>query len=199
MKFKIMKNILFFLLLISFFSCKKDMLYENKFSVVNNNGILHVKYFSSLNYRNYDTLCFIYEAIRFYEKKSELQDCPDSESHPNVRVNAQLRLVNVHKSTGQVIPVSNWHTYSNVGGLNISWYLYPPLHEYWYAIEFNYCYRVDDVNGMFFVIDFWGSDGMRTHTDPFWGADVIACISSPISAGDRVAHCTLNSDCSISP
>ncbi|MCS6824878.1 MAG: hypothetical protein NZ529_11345, partial [Cytophagaceae bacterium] len=196
-----MRKISFIFLVFAFISCHQDSLFiHEKTDIpsevkIDEDGVIHVVIKPDVNYRTSDTLCYLYEALRFIESHPT---CPDqADQGSRIRVNTKLRLVKVSKQTSQITPITEWTTFNNVGGLNISWYLHPPLQDYWYATQFEYCYKSSSVNEVFWLLDFWGDDGMRVHTDPFNAYDVKGCTSAPISQEHIVIKCTLNSDCSI--
>ncbi|MCS6824877.1 MAG: hypothetical protein NZ529_11340, partial [Cytophagaceae bacterium] len=197
-----MRKISFIFLVFAFISCHQDSLFiYEKMDIssevkIDEDGVIHVVIKPDANYRTSDTLCYLYEALRFFK---DFPSCPtEEEQATRTRVNTRLRLVKVSKLTLQVTPITEWTTFNNVGGLNISWYLHPPLQTYWYATQFDYCYRNDAMNAGFWLLDFWGDDGMRLHTEPFTAYDVKGCTFAPVSHGDIIVACTLNPDCTIS-
>jgi hypothetical protein len=197
-----MKKLLFLFLFLIFISCYKDGTFIEETNVhskmsIDEDGVVHFAFMpvTAFNRTASDTLCYLYEALRFIIFSS----CPDEEDDGiRTRVNTRLRLVKISKLTLQVTPITEWITFNNVGGLNISWYLHPPLEDHWYATQFDYCYRTDNINEHFWLLDFWGDDGMRLHMEPFTAYDVKGCTYAPVSQGDIIVACTLNRDCTIS-
>ncbi|MBX2892692.1 MAG: hypothetical protein KF734_17315 [Saprospiraceae bacterium] len=216
-----MKNIplspiLALFVLVSLFSCTKDPqkpiakdadLGHVLNMIQDKEGILHLTVSAAPSQgdavRDRDG-CTMYEAMRFTELSSDL---PDRTQRCSVYVS--FRLVKINKNTSARTALTNYitvNTGSGVGGLNISWYDYSPLSDYWYAAEFNYCYRPGILTQTEFAIsDFWGDDYL-VQTDP-WDCDnrraanfEIGPVGSTWSNADLVVvRCSLNEDCTISP
>jgi hypothetical protein len=151
--------------------------------------------------------CTLYEAIRFFEMDGG--DYPDCDED-RVRVDVKFRLIKMHKQTLARTALTSFGTFSGVGGLNISWYGYPPLTDYWYAVEFEHCVRSASGGPIgggpedpFWIADYWGDDGYGVHLYPCDYADVSSSFIGPIPystiPGEVITQCTLNSDCSITP
>lgn len=177
-------------------------------------GILHIEFrnqteASSAENREEEENCTLYEAIRFFEfDEGDFPDCDED----RVRVDVKFRLIKMHKQTLARTALTSFGTYSGVGGLNISWYDYPPLTDYWYAVEFEYCVRSaswvpigGDPDKEFWIADFWGDDGYGTHLYPCDYSDVGGSREGPFDPpttpgpGEVITQCTLNADCSITP
>jgi len=216
-----MKNIplspiIFLLVLTVFFSCTKDTPTPSADGVSQNpvlgmtmgeDGILHLKVSAQPSQNNAAKNrdgCTMYEALRFTELSSGL---PDPAQRCSVYVS--FRLVKIDKSTQARTALTSYITVnsgSGTGGLNISWFDYSPLSDYWYAAEFSYCYRPGVLTQTEFAIsDFWGDDNL-VQVDP-WDCDnrraanfEIGPVGSTWSNANLVVvRCSLNEDCTISP
>ncbi|MCW5924303.1 MAG: hypothetical protein KIS77_18415 [Saprospiraceae bacterium] len=210
--------ILLFFALAMFFACTKEtQMSDGKTdpqggvisATQDADGILHLKFKAetgAVGSRDEEE-CTLYEAIRFFEfDEGDFPDCDED----RVRVDVKFRLIKMHKQTLARTALTSFGTYSGVGGLNISWYNYPPLTDYWYAVEFEYCVRNplwvepnEDPNEKFWIADFWGDDGYGVHLYPCDYADASGFIDEPIPhltiPGVVITQCTLNPDCSITP
>lgn len=218
-----MKNIslspiLALLVLVTFFSCTKDPQMPigkdaNPNSLVSmttdKEGILTliIRAEPGVAQNRDEENCTMYEAIRFFEiDEGDFPDCDED----RVRVDVKFRLIKMHKQTLARTALTSFGTYSGLGGLNISWYPYPPLSDYWYAVEFEHCVRSaswvpigGDPNKKFWIADYWGDNGYGVHLYPCDYADVSGLVDGPIAysttPGVVVTQCTLNTDCSITP
>ncbi|MBX2889432.1 MAG: hypothetical protein KF734_00770 [Saprospiraceae bacterium] len=211
--------ILLFFALAMFFACTKEaQMSDDKTdpqggvisATQDADGILYLKFkaeMGAVGSRDEEE-CTLYEAIRFFEIDEEGPNCDED----RVRVDVKFRLIKMHKQTLARTALTSFGTYSGVGGLNISWYNYPPLTDYWYAVEFEYCVRNplwvepnEDPNEKFWIADFWGDDGAGTHLYPCDYSDVGGSMEGPVAPptisgpGEVVTQCTLNADCSITP
>ncbi|MCW5924301.1 MAG: hypothetical protein KIS77_18405 [Saprospiraceae bacterium] len=168
-------------------------------------GILHLKFKAetgAVESRDEEE-CTLYEAIRFFEfDEGDFPDCDED----RVRVDVKFRLIKMHKQTLSRAALTSYQTFACVGGLNISWYLLPPLSDYWYAVEFKSCELpaacVSAYSGPFWIWDFWGDDGPGTHLDPCNSSDVGGYSEGPIlstNPPEVITQCTLNADCSVTP
>ncbi|MBX2889434.1 MAG: hypothetical protein KF734_00780 [Saprospiraceae bacterium] len=207
--------------LVTFFSCAKDPqtpigkgadLSHLVSMTKGEGGILHLEFRNpaeaiSAKNREEEESCTLYEAIRFFEiDEGDFPDCDED----RVRVDVKFRLIKMHKQTLARTALTSFGTYSGVGGLNISWYNYPPLTDYWYDVEFEYCVRSASwlpigtgADDPFWIADFWGDDGYGVHLYPCDYADASGFIDEPIPhstiPGVVITQCTLNPDCSITP
>jgi hypothetical protein len=84
--------------------------------------------------------CPLYEAMRFLEIENDPPECDDT----RVYVDVKFRLIKMHKQTLARTALTQYQDISNVGGLNITWYPYSPLSDYWYAVEFDKCVRYNN-------------------------------------------------------
>lgn len=162
------------LVLMVFFSCSKQAemptptvsdAHPNVTLTQGPDGILNVKVTpkdapaNAVVERGGEELCTMYEALRFTEYTGQTPDSSDT----RVYVQIQFRLVKVSKSNpSSVTPLTDYiyagyTSLTGVGGLNITWFEYPPLSDYWYTIEIYNCQRKVPVlgNQTFVINDFW--------------------------------------------
>lgn len=214
MKKLVQLPLLLFFVLAMFFACTKEaQMPDGKtdpqggvISVTQDaDGILYLKYKAetgAVGSRDEEE-CTLYEAIRF---KGIEGDEPDCENDPRIYADVEFRLIKMHKQTLVRTALTSYQAFFCVGGLNISWYPYPPLSDYWYAVEFKSCVLpttcLSTYSGPFWIWDFWGDDGPGTHLDPCNSSDVGSYYKGPITTTNPdivITQCTLNADCSITP
>lgn len=206
---------LLLLVLTTFLSCKKEAVTPNVDSAHPNpkivmtqgaDGILNVEITaqpSSTSAASDRDGCTMYEALRFTEYTG-LTPGPDDD---RVYVQIQYRLVKVNKTTHAVTPFTDYFyagysSVQGVGGLNISWFEFPPLEDYWYAIDIYNCTRKVPVlgTGTFVINDFWDDDYL-VQLDPWTYHVDYEPLFGPIVNGNPSgigATVTLKSDCTIS-
>jgi hypothetical protein len=150
-----------------------------------------------------DDECTFYEAMRFTEVGSSTD--PNS-SLNRAYVDVEFRLILINKSTLARTPLGSgsYSSYTNVGGLNITWVGYTPLTTHWYAVEFNTCVlnSGSTYSGNFWISDFWGDDVPDFHIDPWNNFEASGYGVGPFTnknPDDVYTQCTLNNDCSVSP
>lgn len=206
------------LALLAFFSCTKQTEVSNLnlpdasplvTMTPGKDGILNVNVTPQSSSKNVvsdrggEDLCTIYEALRFTEPTG-------SEPGPNdtrVYVQIQFRLVKVAYSNNAVTPLTDYiyagyTSLTGVGGLNISWYEFPPLDDYWYTIEIYDCQRKVAIMGSqdFIINDFWNHDYM-VQIDPWNNWVDYDALFGPITLGQPNslgALVTLKEDCTLS-
>jgi hypothetical protein len=216
---KVLPALLLLFTLTAFFSCSKsdvanvaapadreDMVSISK----TEDGLLNVVITSSpsdtAKADERDDECTFYEAMRFTEVGSSTE--PSSLLN-RAYVDVEFRLILINKSTLARTPLGSgsYSSYTNVGGLNITWVGYTPLTTHWYAVEFNTCVlnSGSTYSGPFWVSDFWGDDVPDFHIDPWnnWetrGHEGYTSSGFTNSNPDELyTQCTLNNDCSVSP
>ena len=100
--------------------------------------------------------CTMYEAMRFTAYTGDVPDSADT----GVYVNVEFRLIKINKTTYAQTALTNYQNISNVSGLNISWYNYSPLSDYWYAVGFKKCVLYGVGTTLPMISDFWSDNYM---------------------------------------